>query len=151
MKLHIGKPDSFGTQVGIVAAQFNTRLADALFDSVVKELLNAGVDTDNIIAARVPGALELPGAVSKMLRSNELDVVFALGVVVKGETVHFDHVAEQAVRGLVDLSMHVNIPVVNGVLAGTGDQMKDRITGRRAKAGSFVETGLAMVDLYQKM
>lgn len=151
MKLYKGKQEAFGLRVGVVGATFNPSLADPLFNSVVSELKSAGVKDEDIIGVRVPGALELPGTIVQLLQNNELDLVFALGVVVQGETVHFDHVTEQSVRGIVDLTTRVEIPIVNGVLAGTAEQMKDRVLGGRAKAKPFVETGVEMASLYRQL
>lgn len=151
MKVYEGEKKVFGAKVGIVASKFNTKLSEALFQGVVNELHASGIEDADIIAVRVPGAMEIPGTIVKMLRNNELDLVIALGVVIEGETVHFDHVSEQAIRGIQDISLSLEIPIVNGVLAGTLDQMKERITGKRAKARSFVETGLEMTSLYRKL
>lgn len=151
MKHFEGILDVFGTRVGVVAAKFNPSLAVPLFENVILELKNAGVDDKNITTVQVPGALEVPGTILRLLKNHELDLVIALGIVVEGETIHFDHVSEQAVRGIVDITMTYEIPIVNGILAGTADQMKDRVLGGRAKAPGFVKSGLEMVDLYKKL
>jgi 6,7-dimethyl-8-ribityllumazine synthase len=103
-------------RIAIAVASFNADITDALLDGALQTLAEAGVPTDQIEVAHVPGAFELPLICRQYARSGRFDAVLALGCVIRGETPHFDFVAGESARGCMQTSLDTGIPVVFGVL-----------------------------------
>ena len=101
----------------IVASRWNPRVTDALVAGARSALLAHGVGEDSLDIVRVPGALELPLAAQALARGGRHAALVALGCVVRGETRHYEHVADECARGLMQVSLEHALPVANGVLA----------------------------------
>ena len=113
----IAPPDCQGKRFAIVTAQFYERLAAWLEDGARRALADCNVRTDDIAVYRVPGCFELPLAAKRLIEADEkLDAVVALGVVVRGETPHFDFVAGECARGLMTVQLATGVPIGFGVL-----------------------------------
>lgn len=109
-------PDGRGKRVAIVSARFYERIADWLEDGAQRALRRCGVEMENVTLARVPGCFELPLAAQRFAKSGRCDAIVALGAVVRGETPHFDYVAGECARGLMDVQLATGIPIGFGVL-----------------------------------
>jgi 6,7-dimethyl-8-ribityllumazine synthase len=110
-------PDAKGKRFAIIAATFYTDLAAWMEDGAKRALRDCGVADDAIDVIYVPGCFELPVAARRLLRSaTEYDGLVALGVVVRGETPHFDYVAGECARGIMDVQIGSGIPIGFGVL-----------------------------------
>lgn len=107
-------PNGRGKRVAIVSAQFYAQLAEWLEGGARRALSDCGVELENVTLARVPGCFELPLAAQRM--ASGVDAVVALGVVIRGETPHFEYVAGECARGLMDVQLAQGIPVGFGVL-----------------------------------
>jgi 6,7-dimethyl-8-ribityllumazine synthase len=105
--------DAAGLRVGVVAAQWHKQITDALLDGALRALAEAGVGNPTVV--RVPGTLELPVA-ARAFADRGYDAIVALGVVVRGETPHFDYVCQGATVGLTQVSVSSGVPVGFGVL-----------------------------------
>jgi 6,7-dimethyl-8-ribityllumazine synthase len=127
------RSDGAGLRIGIVVARFNARVADGLLSSCTTELTKLGVKKDDIKIVNVPGALELPLALQKMAQSSRFEVLIALGAVIRGETYHFEIVANQSAGGIMQVTLDSGVPVVNGVLT-TNDN--DQAEARMVQKGS---------------
>jgi 6,7-dimethyl-8-ribityllumazine synthase len=114
-----------GLRIGIVVARFNARVADGLLSSCTTELTKLGVKKDDIKIVNVPGALELPLALQKMAQSSRFEVLIALGAVIRGETYHFEIVANQSAGGIMQVTLDSGVPVVNGVLTTNDDEQAE--------------------------
>ena len=118
----------------------------------MNELVNHGVNEDEIEVVRVPGAFEIP-MVAKKLCSREKDVVICLGAVIRGGTPHFDYVAGEAAHGVASVAREVNIPIMFGVLTTDNlEQAQDRTGGKYGNKGA--ETAIAAIEmatLYKKL
>ena len=101
----------------IVAARWNPRITDALVDGARRTLERHGVASAAIDVVRVPGAWELPLACARLAASGRYAALIALGCVVRGDTRHYEHVADQSAAGLMDVALEFGLPVANGVLA----------------------------------
>ena len=101
----------------IIASRWNPRITDALVEGARQALLAHGVAESALDIVRVPGALELPVAAQALARAGRHAAIVALGCVVRGETRHYEHVADECARGLMDVSLQHALPVANGVLA----------------------------------
>jgi len=131
------RPDGAGLRIGIVVARFNARVADGLLSSCTTELTKLGVKKDDIKIVNVPGALELPLALQKMAQSSRFEVLIALGAVIRGETYHFEIVANQSAGGIMQVTLDSGVPVVNGVLTTNDD---DQAEARMVQKGSDCAT-----------
>jgi 6,7-dimethyl-8-ribityllumazine synthase len=101
----------------ILASRWNPRITDALVEGARRAMLAHGVDEAALDIVYVPGALELPLAAKALARAGRHVALVALGCVVRGETRHFEHVADESARGLMQVSLEFLLPVANGVLA----------------------------------
>jgi 6,7-dimethyl-8-ribityllumazine synthase len=116
MKLRKGSHDAAGLKFGIVASKFNKFVTSRLLAEAIKALTNAGAKEEDLEVIRVPGAFEIPLAARQLARSGRCDAVICLGAIIRGDTPHFDYIAAEASRGILQASMDTNIPVVFGVL-----------------------------------
>ena len=101
---------------GIIHTQWNKAVVQLLLENTKKELISQGVAADNINCTEVPGAFELPYAAKKMIQQGNLDVIIALGAIIKGETYHFELIANSCSYGLTKVSLESNKPILFGVL-----------------------------------
>jgi 6,7-dimethyl-8-ribityllumazine synthase len=131
--------------VAIVAAQFNGAIVEQLVDGAVTTLNKAGIASSGITLVRAPGAWELPMVASALAQTMVFDGVIALGCVIRGETAHFDVIANESARGLMQVALEHDIPVTNGVLACENEQQAiDRAGGAHGNKGS--EAAQALLD-----
>jgi len=147
--------DLRGARVLIVEARFYDDIADALLAGAVRELEAAGVGFDRVT---VPGSLEIPAAVAMALdaaarRKRPYDGVVALGCVIRGDTMHFDIVAIQSARALMDLAVARGLPVGNGILTvDTEAQAWARARIEEAdKGGDAARAALAMLRIKRRL
>jgi 6,7-dimethyl-8-ribityllumazine synthase len=143
--------DAAGLTIAVAAACFNRRLVDALLAQVTDELRRAGIRDRRTTVVRVPGSHELPTAV-QWLCARRPDACIALGVIIRGQTLHYDLVARAASDGLLRVALEARIPVINGVIvAENRRQAAARCTGRLGKGGEFAQAALTMAALKRKL
>ncbi len=106
-----------GARFAIVASRWNAAVVDALLDGAREALRAAGVGDDAIDVLRVPGAWDIPAVAARLAREGRHDAIIALGCVIRGQTRHYEHVADGCARGLMDVATQHALPVLNGVLA----------------------------------
>jgi 6,7-dimethyl-8-ribityllumazine synthase len=130
-----------GLRVGIVWSRFNEELVRQLLTACDKQLVELGVAAEDIHVVSVPGALEIPLALQTLaferrgLAGRRYDALVALGCVVRGETFHFEIVAGESARGILDVQLETGIPVANGVLTTQNEaQAAARAPGKGAEA-----------------
>lgn len=136
------------TKIAIVQSQYNIEITGPLLESCIEELERGGLKEENISVYFVPGAFELPLGCQRIAQKKEVDAVIALGLVIKGETPHFDFVAGEAAHGIMEVGLKYNLPVILGLLTtNTLKQAKDRIVGgkRGDKGVEAAQTALQMV------
>ena len=109
-------PQLAGRHFAIVVARFYPDLTDWLLDGAQRALADCAVQVDDIDVVDVPGCFEIPLACRKLTETERYDAIVALGVVVRGETPHFDFVAGQCARGIMDVQLATSIPIGFGVL-----------------------------------
>lgn len=129
-----GKLTGEGKKFGIVVARFNAFIAERLLEGALDSLIRSGVNDDDIEVARVPGAYEIPLVAQKMVKSGRFDAVICLGAIIRGATPHFDFVANEAAKGIAQVSMDSGVPVMFGVL--TTDNIEQAIERAGTKAGN---------------
>lgn len=139
--------------VGIIQSEFNEYVTDRLRQGAVETLTESGVASDDITLYKVPGSFEIPGAASRVLTDRDHDGVICLGSVVRGETPHFDHICSQVSRGISELSVEHEVPVIFGVLTTeTMDQALERAgseTDSSNKGREAAKSLLRTVGLYR--
>lgn len=118
-----------GARFAILASRWNPRITDALVAGARKAFLDHGVAESAVDVVRVPGAWELPGAAARLAAAGSHAAVVALGCVVRGDTRHYEHVADECARGLMRVALDAGVPVSNGVLAA------ERFEDAEARAG----------------
>lgn len=145
-KIHRGKVNAEGFRFAIVASRWNDFLTSKLIDGAVDALESAGAAEGDVEIFMVPGAFELPLAALKAARSGRFDAVVAIGVVVRGETPHFDYVAGEAAKGVSRASLETGVPVMFGVV--TTDTVEQAINRSGLKAGNKgYEAAMAAVEV----
>ena len=122
-----------GLHIGIVVARFNADIGDGLLASCTAELTRLGVAAGDVTIVSVPGALEAPLALQQMAVSDNFDALIALGAVIRGETYHFEIVANESARGITSVQHETGIPVANGLLTTENDH---QATARMAQKGA---------------
>lgn len=105
-----------GRRVGIVVSRFNAGVGDLLLGGALRAVAESGVAEDDITVATVPGALETPLALQRFAQSGDYDALIALGAVIRGETYHFEIVANESARGVADVQIEFGTPIGNGIL-----------------------------------
>jgi 6,7-dimethyl-8-ribityllumazine synthase len=113
--------DGQDLRIGIVQARFNEWAGRALLEACVSELVTLGVDEDDITHITVPGALEVPVALSK-LATADFDALIALGCVIRGETFHFEVVSNESARGVAQVALTSGVPVANGIITTENEE-----------------------------
>lgn len=108
--------DGRGLRIGLVMSRFNQHIGDGLLSACTEELRRLGVAEDNVHLLTVPGALEIPLALQVLARSQQFDALVALGAVIRGETYHFELVANESGAGVTRVSLDHHIPIANAVL-----------------------------------
>lgn len=113
--------DGAGVRIGIVQARFNADIGAALFSACVAELKVLGVLDEDILHVSVPGALEIPLALQKLADTQQFDALIALGAVIRGETYHFELVANESGAGISRIGLDYGLPIANAVLTTEND------------------------------
>jgi 6,7-dimethyl-8-ribityllumazine synthase len=122
-----------GLRIGIVLSRFNSDIGDGLLSACKAELIKLGVADSAITVATVSGALETPLVLQHMANSQKYDALIALGAIIRGETYHFEVVANESARGISDVQLNTGIPVANAVLTTEND---DQAIARMAIKGT---------------
>ncbi len=129
-------PDATGKRVAVVAAAFYDDLAVQLEDGARRAIAACGATPSSADFFRVPGCFELPLAARRLIDTGRYDAIVALGVVVKGDTPHFDFVAGECSRGIMDVSLATKVPIGFGVLTtNTLEQAQERADPARGDKG----------------
>lgn len=137
--------DGTGKKIGIVLSRFNSNIGDGLLDACHAELLKLGVAAEDITIATVPGALETPLILSHMALSNQYDALIALGAIVRGETYHFEVVANESARGISEVQLNTGIPVSNAIL--TTESNAQAVARMGVKGAEAAQVSIEMVNL----
>lgn len=141
-------PSANGMRVGIVVCEWNSNITHTLLEGATKTLEQYGVRPEHIIVKEVPGSFELIYGANIMAKSGLVDGVIAIGCIVRGETPHFDFIAQGCTNGLAQLNATGNVPVIFGVLTTNDfDQAYDRAGGKLGNKGEeYAVTAIKMID-----
>jgi len=140
--------DGKGLRVGIVVGRFNREVGEGLLAACTAALAKHGVRASDIRVVTVPGALEVPLALQKMANTGHFDALVALGAVIRGETYHFEVVANESASGITTVALDTGVPVANGILT-TNDE--EQALKRAAQKGADCAlVAIEMANLMKK-
>jgi 6,7-dimethyl-8-ribityllumazine synthase len=142
-----------GMKVGIVASRFNEFITSKLLSGAVDGLTRHGVEDEDISVAWVPGAFEIPLTAQKMAKSGKYDAVICVGAVIRGNTSHYDYVCAEVSKGIANVSLASDVPVMFGVV--TTENIEQAIERAGTKAGNkgydCALSAIEMVNLLKQM
>ncbi len=139
-------PNADTLRFGVVVSEWNPTITEALFNGAFEALVDCGAQKVNIFRWNVPGSFELPFACKKMIMTQKVDAVIAIGSVIQGETKHFDFVCNATAQGIMDLNLQMNVPVIFCVLTdNTLQQATDRSGGKHGNKGT--EAAIAAIKM----
>ncbi|MER0214897.1 MAG: 6,7-dimethyl-8-ribityllumazine synthase [Nitrosomonas sp.] len=141
--------DGSDLRIGIVMSRFNIDIGEGLLGACTAELKKNGVLDSNVLITTVPGALEIPLTLKRMAMSDQFDALIALGAVIRGDTYHFEVVANESARGILMVQLEAEIPVANGVL--TTDDEDQAIARMSTKGTESAQVALEMANLHIKI
>lgn len=153
MNLFEGKLVAEKVKIGIVAARFNEFIVSKLLSGARDSLERHGVLDDDIDLVWVPGAFEIPLLASKMASLGKYDAIICLGAVIRGSTSHYDYVCNEVSKGIAQVSLKYEIPVMFGVLTTENiEQAIERAGTKAGNKGYDVATGaIEMINLMKQM
>lgn len=139
-------------KVAIAAARYNERLVEALLAQASATLRKSGVAERNLTIVRVPGSNELPVAAQLLAERLRPDVILALGVIIRGDTIHYGLIAEAVTHALQRVALDTRCPTINGVVVAENEaQARARCLGRINRGDEFARAALAMAALRRKL
>ncbi len=142
-------PNAKAFKFGIVVSEWNFEVTNALKEGAVNTLVTNGALSENIICKEVPGSFELTLGAQYLAEFTEVDAIICLGCVIQGETRHFDFICDAVAKGITDLNMKYNLPVIFGVLTPQNQQQAiDRAGGKHGNKGDEAAvTAIKMLGL----
>lgn len=147
-KLHVA-----GRRFGIVVSRWNQVITERLLHGAIDALRRAGVRRDEITVLRVPGAFELPSGARMLAESGKVDAIITLGCLIRGETTHYEHIAEEATRGIGQSAQDTGVPHAYGLL--TCENLEQALDRAGLKAGNkgfeAALTAVEMVSLREQL
>ena len=139
-----------GMKVGIIASRFNSFIVQKLLDGAVDGLVRHGVDEQNIDAAWVPGAFEIPIIARRMAESGKYDAVICVGAVIRGSTSHYELVVNETTKGIAQVGVQSGVPVLFGVIAT--ENIEQAIERAGTKAGNKgYDCALSAIEMVKLM
>ncbi|HVW12446.1 MAG TPA: 6,7-dimethyl-8-ribityllumazine synthase [Mucilaginibacter sp.] len=146
-------PSAVNYRFGIVVAEWNAEITNALYEGAWQSLINHGALPDNIFTYSVPGSFELTTGADLLLQNSHLDAVICLGCVIQGETRHFDFICEAVANGITNVAIKHSKPVIFGVLTTDNQQQAlDRAGGKHGNKGDEAAiTAIKMANLAETL
>ena len=137
--------DGAKLRIGIVQARFNESITDALAQACLAELEALGVGSKHIAHLKVPGALEVPVALQALAEKDEYDALIALGCIIRGETYHFELVANESGAGVSRVALDYQVPVANAIL--TTENLEQAVARQTDKGRDAARVAVEMANL----
>jgi 6,7-dimethyl-8-ribityllumazine synthase len=135
-----------GLRLAIVTTRWNHVLTDRLVEGALDTIERHGGDPASTVLIKVPGAFEIPLAVSQLAKSGKYDAIIAIGAVIRGSTPHFDYVAGEATKGISQVSVATGVPIAFGVI--TADSIEQAIERAGTKMGNKgAEAALVAIEM----
>lgn len=148
-----GKLIARGKKFGIIASRFNDFITRRLLEAAVDTLIRHGAEEKEIEVVWVPGSFEIPPLAQKLAKRKKYDAVICLGTLIKGDTPHFEYIAKEAAKGISEVSLNSEVPIIFGII--TADTLEQAIQRAGAKEGNKGAQGalaaIEMADLYENI
>jgi 6,7-dimethyl-8-ribityllumazine synthase len=145
-KVHEGRLNAEGFRFGIVASRWNEFITGRLVEGALDALERLGAKEGSVSVYRVPGAFEIPLLAKRLAQSRRFDAIICVGTIIRGQTPHFDYIANEVARGISQAGLDSGVPVVFGIVtADTVDQAIDRAGVKLGNKG--FEAGMTAVEL----
>ena len=135
--------------IGIVQARFNADITNALANACKKELINLGVAEKDIVHVTVPGALEVPVALQAMAEKGHFDALIALGCIIRGETYHFELVANESGAAVTRIALDYQLPIANAII--TTENMAQAVARQEEKGRDAARVAVEMANLLESI
>lgn len=153
LKTYVGKMNAEKLKFGIVVSRFNEFITKKLLEGALDSLSRHNASENNIEVVWVPGSFEIPLTALKLAESKKYDAVICLGAIIKGDTPHYDYIANEVAKGIAQTALKTGLPVLFGVL--TTDTLEQAIERAGTKAGNkgeeAAEMAIELVNLFQEM
>lgn len=148
-----GLPDASKMHIGIVFSEWNDNITLELVKGAIHTLKKFGIKEENIIIKSVPGSFELIFGCSQIIKSGIVDGVIAIGCIIRGDTPHFEYISEGVTKGIADLNIKSDIPVIFGILTtNTLQQAEERSGGILGNKGNeYAVTAIKMIDFTRSL
>src|SRR3990172_9758150 len=142
-----------GLKFGIVVSRFNDFVTSRLLEGAIDGFKQCGVDDRDVITIRVPGSFEIPMVAKKMAMSNKYNAVVCLGAVIRGATPHFEYIAAEVTKGIANIGLEAEVPVIYGVLTtDTVEQAIERAGSKNKNKGwDAAIQAIEMANLYKRL
>lgn len=138
---------------GIVISRFNEFISKSLLEGTLDTLIRHGADDKDLKVVWVPGAFEISYAAGQLMKANKFDAIICLGTVIRGDTPHFDYIANEVSKSISHLSLHGDTPVIYGII--TSDNLEQAIERAGTKSGNrgrdAALTAIEMANLYKEI
>jgi 6,7-dimethyl-8-ribityllumazine synthase len=145
-----GKLDAKGGRFAIVISRYNSFISNRLLTGALDALERNGASSDDISVAWVPGSFEIPLVARKLALSKNFEAVICLGVLIRGETPHFDYIASVVTRGIGAVNVETGLPVIYGILTcNTMEQAAERAGLKSGNKG--FDAAMSAIEMYQLM
>ena len=148
-----GQLTAQGLRFAIVVSRFNSLVTQRLLDGALDALRRHGADDDAITVVYVPGSFEIPLAAKRLAQSGAFDAVICLGCIIRGDTPHFEYVANEAAKGIAQVALETGVPTIFGVV--TADTLEQALERAGAKAGNrgfeAAMTAMEMANLMRQL
>ena len=148
-----GDQNARGLRLGVVVSRFNDFITSNLLTGALDVFSQCGVDEEDLKVLKVPGAFEIPQAAKKLCSTGNYDAIVCLGAVIRGETSHFDYICAEASRGVGQVGLEFNVPVLFGVL--TTENLEQAVarsgSGSSNKGREAALAAIEMATLYKKL
>jgi 6,7-dimethyl-8-ribityllumazine synthase len=151
-KIHEGKLSAGGFRFAIVASRWNDFISSRLVEGALDALERLGAESDKVEIFKVPGAFEIPLVALTVADSEKFDAVICLGTIIRGQTPHFEYIANEVTRGIGQASLETGVPVVFGIVtADNVDQAIDRAGVKLGNKGfEAATTAVELVNIYKE-
>ncbi|MDP3706551.1 MAG: 6,7-dimethyl-8-ribityllumazine synthase, partial [Polaromonas sp.] len=143
------KLDGKKLSIGMVQARFNEGITNALAEACKQELIALGVEEKNITHVKVPGALEVPCALQALAESDKFDALVALGCIIRGETYHFELVANESGSAVTRLALDYQLPIANAIL--TNENLAQAMARQDEKGRDAARVAVEMANLLDEL
>lgn len=150
MKEYKGELISKGYKYALIVSRFNNFITEKLLEGAKDALIRSGAKNDEIDTIRVPGSFEIPLVAKRVAKSGKYDSIVCLGAVIRGETPHFDYVANEVTKGIALLNLELSIPITYGII--TADNTEQAIERAGTKMGnkgfSAAQNAIELLNLF---